>query len=91
MVQELRAESPHGKQEENDHDRSDKSKARLRLQERRLPLQSVHLQELRLLRPEGRAGDGAAFIPCRTEPDPARSSAFHSATGPRYFLSMEGK
>jgi hypothetical protein len=54
MVQELEAESPNGKQEENDHDQSDRSQDRLRLQlqERRLPLQSLHLQELRLLNPE---------------------------------------
>jgi hypothetical protein len=60
MVRRLETDSPQGKSKENDHDQDRKRQARPRLQHRRLPLQSLHLPELRLLKRAGRAGDGAA-------------------------------
>src|SRR3954463_16150543 len=41
-----------------------KRQARLHLQDRRLPRQSLHLQELRLLNGTGRAWEGAARLCC---------------------------
>jgi uncharacterized protein (DUF1810 family) len=68
MVQELRADSPQGKQKENDHDQDRNRQARLHLPERRLPLQSLHLQELRLLKKgPRRRRRGLSFVCGRVE------------------------
>jgi hypothetical protein len=45
---------------EKDHDEDRKRQARLHLQDRRLPLQSLQLHELRLLNGTGRVREGAA-------------------------------
>jgi hypothetical protein len=59
---EARGDSPDGKAKEkdDDQDREDQTRLRLRLRVGRLPLQSLHLPELRLLKEAGRALRGAA-------------------------------
>lgn len=57
--------------QENDHDGQDRSPLRLHPRQGRLPLQPVHLQELRLpLKPHRGRGSPAPPIPQRSPPCP---------------------